>query len=149
MAYRQDRRSRRAGLATPFGEKRAIFRGFNSKRLGTVLETGLDWPTGSPFFGCTGPAKAWKYPIGRRFPALLVLDADRIVDARFEPERSANEFDEQTYGFRVLGDGRAALLAVVLGGPRSAVMDLLAGLELASDYRLEYEPQVIQSATRS
>jgi hypothetical protein len=45
--------------------------------------------------------------------------------------------DESMYGFWVPGDARAALLGVVVGGPQSAVLELLQEVQLSGPYRLE------------
>ncbi|MGD9517672.1 hypothetical protein, partial [Mycolicibacterium sp.] len=58
----------------PFGDGRAVYRGFDVRKLQMVLETGLDVPAGSPFFATGHRSKAWEYPANRRVAAMLVLD---------------------------------------------------------------------------
>lgn len=135
-----------------------LYRGFAHKALRTVLETGLDVPEHAAFFATNHRDKAWEYPTGRAYPALLVLDesktarsfvckpadagADWVPDTAVYPRRyldGSSEvhsrfesghgtycfLDETMYGYWVPGDARTALIAVVLGGPRRAVLQLL------------------------
>lgn len=62
------------GWVPPFGDGRAVYRGFDVRKLQMVLETGLDVPAGSPFFATGYRSKAWEYPANRRIAAMLVLD---------------------------------------------------------------------------
>ncbi len=150
-----------------------INRGFPVEKLEDVLETGLDVPPQSPFYAESGGAsKAWKYPIGRSTPALLVFernltersyagnpsDADRpwtpdktmyaneytdgttqVVHTRFPKSRLPGcALDEQMYGFWIPGNARDALLAVVIGGPRSTVVQKLNELQLSPSHSLTF-----------
>lgn len=145
----------------PFGDARAIYRGFPHEELHTVLEAGLDVAPQSAFFATGYPDKAWEYPMGRSIPTMLVLDATHTerswairpseapdtwmpdktrypnhyfddtlqVHTRFETDRYITHFGyENMYGFWVPGDARAALLGVVIGGPRSTAVQMLEDL---------------------
>lgn len=146
----------------PFGDGRAVYRGFDVRKLQAVLETGLDVPAGAAFFATCWPDKAWEYPLMREIAAMLVLDQTRCeksyvlersdetsaaradvnlypeeygagggwtVRTRFEREHGTRTFlNEQMYGHWIPGDARAALLGVVIGGPYSAVRELLSEL---------------------
>lgn len=145
----------------PFGDGRALYRGFDVRHLQAVLETGLDVPAGAAFFASGYREKAWEYPLMREVAAMLVLDETRCersyvlersgatsasdadhnpypveyddggwtVRTRFEHGYGTRTFlDEQMYGYWIPGDARAALLGVVIGGPYSAVRELLSAL---------------------
>jgi len=145
----------------PFGDGRALYRGFDVRKLQAVLETGLDVPVGAAFFASGDRDKAWEYPLMREIAAMLVLDQTRCersyvlersgatsargadlnpypveykdgdwtVRTRFERGYGTRTFlDEQMYGHWIPGDARAALLGVVIGGPHSAVRELLSAL---------------------
>jgi hypothetical protein len=58
---------------------RGIYRGFGWEALRTVLETGLDVPEHAAFFATGYADKAWEYPTGRKYPAMLVLDEQRTA----------------------------------------------------------------------
>lgn len=84
----------------PFGNGRALYRGFDLETLRTVLETGLDVPPQSAFFATNSAGKAWEYPIGRSVPAMLVLDGE-LAERSFIANRfgadAAFTWDEATY----------------------------------------------------
>jgi hypothetical protein len=76
LAYGEDGKQRRAWWLPPFGQASGLYRGFDLGKLHTVLETGLDVPPQSPFFATYYADKAWEYPVGRAFAAMLVLDRE-------------------------------------------------------------------------
>lgn len=149
----------------------AINRGFPVEKLEAVLETGLDVPPQEPFYAESGgTSKAWKYPVGRSTPALLVLnrnlaersyatkpsDADKTwtpdrtiypneypdgttqVHTRFTKSLTGSAQDEQLYGFWIPGNARDALLAVVIGGPYSTVVQRLKTLHLSPSHSVTF-----------
>lgn len=65
---------------------------------------------------------------------------DMTVFTRFAPEHGTRTFaDEQMYGHWIPGDARAALLGIVLGGPRHEVVRLLLEVQKDIDTDLHVE----------
>lgn len=60
------------------------------------------------------------------------------IHTRFDDKHLPGCFrDENMYGFWIPGDARDALLDVVIGGPLSAITDLLRGLPLSGSHSIE------------
>lgn len=67
------------------------------------------------------------------------MDGAAVVHTRFTPGHFPASFeDENMYGHWVPGNARAALLAVVIGGPRPDVLERLRQVELDAPHTLEF-----------
>ncbi|SKS49974.1 hypothetical protein [Mycobacteroides abscessus] len=90
----------------------------------------------------TRPADAgdtW-LPDKARYPNAYTAGA-REIHTRFELGRGTHcFFDEDMYGYWIPEDARDALLGIVIGGPKSDVVELLKGLPLTSSYCLSFAP---------
>ncbi len=64
-------------------------------------------------------------------------DGDTLIHTRFEGSRLPYGSHESAYGFWVPGNARAALLAVVLGGPQDTMRVLLQSLQGRGSYNLD------------
>ncbi|GAA2417646.1 hypothetical protein [Mycolicibacterium llatzerense] len=101
----------------------------------------LDGTKAEPSYVCrpSGADDAWR-PDKTLYPNAYV-DNGRIVHTRFDADRGTRCWqDEQMYGHWIPGAARDALIAIVLGGPRTAIQTRLEGLQRRGSYRVEVLP---------
>ena len=89
------------------------------------------WTTKPPDAGDTWQPDKTGYPN-------QYVHGDKLIHTRFGAARLPYSFShESSYGFWAPGDARAALVAVVLGGPQDTMRVLLEGLQGRGTYGLD------------
>jgi hypothetical protein len=113
-----------AFFATPYADKAWEYPG-SPREIAMMLV--LDASQAAPSFVAVPPGGG--VPVDTAAYPTVYRDGDWTIHSRFVRPRGTGCFlDEQMYGHWIPGDARAALLGVVIGGPRAAVMDVLHGL---------------------
>lgn len=101
----------------------------------------LDSTKAKPSYVCKpfGAGDAWQ-PDKTLYPNAYV-DSGQVVHTRFAADRGTRCFqDEHMYGHWIPGNARDALIAIVLGGPRTAIHARLEELQGRGSYHVELLP---------